>query len=414
MFEPKWLKTMEVYDDYERRFAEARTKKKLSFPTDEAARQEISDRVKKMLAYREELVPTVHNFTELSRTDFGTYDVILCRYETWEHCYVTANLYMPHGEGKVPLVFQFCGHGKEGRLTPSYRLMAHRLAENGFAVICPDNLGQGDREMMGHTYAYEPFACGLTLQGMIIMESVALIRCMQKHPRVDASRMGSCGNSGGGTLNLLLCAAAPELSAIAATGYPSEFHYLLSKERRHCACNLLPGCANGALEMWEILCAFAPRPLMIEQGENDHLIPVDYFYRTARKVNYVYRTLGAPENFRHVITKEGHPWAEADVKVIAQFMANSFDMKCEISGEDPRDSYNWEDWHVSLPEDARTTAEVAEAISGIHPPEGVQLWELFPPQLNGERIDPETVMPDIGRGETMRIWAQMESALRED
>ena len=414
MTDPRWLKTMRVYDSYERRFAEARTKKELSFPTTDAERAAICDKVKKMLAYREELVPTVHNFIELSRTDFGTYDVSLCRYETWEHCYVSANLYMPHGEGRVPLIFLFCGHGAYGRLTSSYRLMAHRLAENGFAVICPDNIGQGDREMMGHTAAYEPFFCGLTLQGMIVMESVALIRYMKNHPRVDAARMGSCGNSGAGTLNMLLCAAAPELSAISASGYPSEFHYILSKERRHCACNLLPGCANGSLEMWEILAAFAPKKLLIEQGENDQLIPVDYFHRTVRKLQHVYRLMDAPHNFRHVITKEAHSWTAADIRVIVSFLAECFGMPAEIADADPLLAYDFESMHIAMPEDARTTAEVASAITGIRVPDGADLWDLFPPMLDGERVEPDSVIADIGRGETMRIWAQMESALRED
>ena len=98
---------------------------------------------------------------------------------------------------------------------------------------------------------------------------------MARHPRIDASRIGSCGNSGGGTLNLFLAAMAPELACIAATGYPCGFHYILEKERRHCVCNLLPGVLNGP-EMWEVLSLAAPKPLLIEQGLYDKRRATEY------------------------------------------------------------------------------------------------------------------------------------------
>ena len=63
---------------------------------------------------------------------------------------------------------------------------------------------------------------------MIVMETVAIIRHMQKDPRFDPARLGACGNSGGGTLTLFLAAmAARELSVIASSGYPSEINYVL-------------------------------------------------------------------------------------------------------------------------------------------------------------------------------------------
>lgn len=415
MVDPKLTKTMDVFEAYEKRFAQARVDKKLQFPLEESQREDICKRVKKMLAYREELIPTVHNFTELKHFDFGTYDVIPCRYETWEKCYVSATLYKPHAEGKHPVAFVFHGHGTQGRLTESYRSMCHRLAECGFMVISPDNIGQGDREMMGHRFAHEPYYCGLNLQGMIIMESVALIRYMKNHPQADPDRMGSCGNSGAGTLNMFLCATAPELAAIVATGYPSEFHYVLSKERRHCTCNLIPGCCSSNLDMWEILSARAPKPLMIEQGLDDNLIPVDYFLRASRKIDYVYEALGVPENFRHTVAKNiGHSWTDTDIAYILEFLTEKLGVPYYFGEKDSVKDSNWEDLVVAMPEDARTTAQVAEAITGIKIPENLQLQDLFPPMLNNEKVDPDTIIADLGRGETMRIWAQMECVLKED
>ena len=82
--------------------------------------------------------------------------------------------------------------------------MGARLAELGIAAMVPDNIGQGDRNRSeefkspSHWNSVAPFYCGLTLQGMIVMETVALIRYMAKDPRFDSARFAACGNSGGG------------------------------------------------------------------------------------------------------------------------------------------------------------------------------------------------------------------------
>ena len=101
------------------------------------------------------------------------------------------------------------------------------------------------------------------------------------------------------TLSVFLAALAPELSVIASSGYPSEVAYLLQKERRHCACNLLIGQAQKA-EMWEIYSLFAPKPMLLSGGVLDNLIPVDIFLRNGRKVRNTYVQMRKEENLDYV------------------------------------------------------------------------------------------------------------------
>ena len=410
----KWMNTMRVYDEYEKRFAEARLKKEFHIPTTDADRDAVIAAVKKMLAYDEALLPTIGDMEEISLTKRESYDVIQLRYQTWKGFYGIASLYMPHGEGKLPLAFVFPGHGAHGRLTKGYISMANRLASMGMAVIVPDNIGQGDRTPQGHWDSIAPFYCGLTLQGMILMESVALIRRMAKHPRVDSTRMGACGNSGGGTLCLLLAALAPELAVLSSSGYPSEFPYILSKERRHCACNLLPGCVNGP-EMWEILSTFAPKPLFIEQGKNDDLIPYDLFMRTARKVEHVYIQLGEKDNFKFAHTTTVHPWTNADRTIIAEFLAKHLGITpVALENDEDEDLLAlWESWCVPLPEGSLDTDRLAESLSGKKMPQGTVLADIYPPTYKGKPLSQDDIIPDIGRGDVMKILAQMECALKE-
>ena len=71
MADEKWLHTMEVYDDYEREIARLRSEKELVFPIAEQRRAEIIKETKRILGYKGELVPTVHNAEELQKLDFG-------------------------------------------------------------------------------------------------------------------------------------------------------------------------------------------------------------------------------------------------------------------------------------------------------------------------------------------------------
>lgn len=412
MNDEKWLLTMQIYDEYEKRFAEARVNKPFYVPTTEEDRRKIVDSVKHMLAYDDALLPTIGDMEEIRRDVCDGFDIIQLHYTTWENFHSAATLFLPHGEEKVPLTFVFCGHGAEGRLTQGHPLMAERLARRGMAVMIPDNIGQGDRAAYGHNYVVAPFYCGLTLQGMILMESVALIRHMIKHPRVDAARVAACGNSGGGTLCLFLAALAPELSALCSTGYPSEFSYILSKERRHCACNLLPGCAHGP-EMWEVLSAFAPKPLLIEQGKNDDLIPYDLFMRNARKVEHVYRQMGVAERFKAMRAEALHPWISADRDIIEQFLCENLGVGGESRGDDETLPERLADWHVALPEDSITTEQLAQKLSSKTMPEGTKLQDIFTPIYQSKPIDEHDIVSDIGRGEVMRVLAQMECALKK-
>lgn len=414
----QWLNTTEVFDEYERRFAKVRADKEMSRPWEPEQRQAILEATKRMLRYDEALVPTVHGMEEVSRTAYDGYTAIQLRYQTWERMYGAATLYLPHKEGRLPLVFVCCGHGDQGRLSLSYMGMGHRLASLGMAALVMDNIGQGDRnphpqkgKHPDHWMAVAPFQCGLTLQGLIVMETIAIIRYMQKDGRFDPARFGACGNSGGGTLTMFLAALASELSCIASCGYPSEATYLLQKERRHCACNLLIGQAREA-EMWEMYSLFAPKPLLLSNGNLDNLIPLDLSHRNGRKVRNTYVQLGAEENFTHKLTKTTHPWDVEDVNLVSAFLSR------QLLGKEPENEITeiftvaeLEPLRVSIPAESLSTAQLSEKLTGRKAEEGKELADVFKPTFRGAVIDPDQLQLDVGRGDVMRVFAQFECTL---
>ena len=408
----KWLRTTEIFDEYERRFAAARAEKKMSrFPQD---RETVLEGVKKMLCWQDALVPDVGDLQEQSRRDYVNYYAAECIYSTWPEFWGSATLFMPKTQEKVPLVFVCCGHGEDGRRTGSYQAMGHRLASLGMAALVMDNIGQGDRakdptvfKTADHWFSLAPFYCGLTLQGMIVMETVALIRKMAKDQRF--SKLAACGNSGGGTLTMFLAAMAPELEVLSSSGYPSEVNYLLAKERRHCACNLLEGTAFGP-EMWEIYSLFAPKPLLLEGGKHDNLIPLDLAHRNARKVKNTYAQYGS-EKICFQLTDTRHSWDLADLNLISGFLCENLmgvtPAEADVMSTEPAVP-------VKMPASMLSTEDLAQKITGKTMPADTKLCDIYVPQFEGKPVDPNEIQLDVGRGDVMRVFAQMECALKKN
>lgn len=410
MTDERTARTVRAFDAYERRFAAARAAQRLRDPVQPADRAEILEAARQVLGVRDEWIPEIAPIA-VRDEPFSGYTVSHLTYRSWPHCYGAASLYRPDGGGRRPLVLVCPGHGEEGRLTDCYQRMAQRLALQGAYVLVNDNLGQGARERFGHWDCVAPFYCGISLQGMIVMETLAWVRYLAQQDFVDASRIGACGNSGGGTLTLFLAALCPQLATVSSSGYPSEFGYILQKERCHCACNLLPHYA-GRLEMWELFSCFAPRPLMLEQGALDNLIPIDLFRRNARKVQAVYDRMGAGDRLHTVVTPTTHSWTSADRYEIAAFLAQSLGLDAPFAADDdglgrmtdPAARF------VDFPPDAQTTDEIAQQITGISMPAGTQLADVFPPQLDGQPIAPGAVQERLGQSGVLRVLAQFESA----
>ena len=404
----KIAKTLEVFDEYEKRFAQARLNKPLRKPWLKKDRQEILEIVKDVLKFDESMIPQIKVLDTQSQM-FEGIEVRHMLFESWDHFYGINSLFVPEGGGKKPLVIICPGHAKTGRFGTGYQRMALTLARQGAYALVLENIGQGSREAFGHWLVPEVFYCQKNLQGLILAESCAWIRYMAQQPFVDANQIGACGNSGGGTLTTFLCALAPELAAIASCGYPNEFAYVLQKEKKHCDCNLLHHVASR-LEMWEVHSLFAPKPLLLETGTYDNLLPVDMFRKNSRKVQTVYNMMEAGENFRSVPAKTKHSWETEDIAHIGGFFAETFALCPPVAApEEPLLTH--EEVTLTFPSDAITTGQMVQALTGITAPEGLTLPDIIKPQYQGKDLDPDSVVKLNGKSEIMRIFAQYELSL---
>jgi len=400
----------DIFEQYERRFAEARLRMPDRNPAVPADRKAIARVAKDCLGIRDEWVPKIQA-EEVREAGFDGGRIKMLRSTSWPGVVGTALFYVSASaaDRPLPLVVLCCGHGKGGKLGDGYQRMARHLTRRGAMVLCPDNLGQGERTAMGHGDCVKPFACGTSVQGLIVMETLGWVAWALKQPRVDPRRVAAIGNSGGGTLTVFLAALCPELAALSSSGYPSTFEFVARKEKKHCHCNILPGVV-GQLEMWHLLGSFAPRPLFIFQGDGDPLFPPDLFFHTARKIQQVYRAQNAEEEFEARVMSGGHSWDIPQNVAVGQFLARHLGLNRTHGRENENEPLLSDKDRCldSWPADALTTDRLAEQLTGRHIDDGVRLWDIFPPSVPGD-----VPLEDITqRGSTRQIFAQFEAFLR--
>ena len=402
--------THDFFEQYARRFARAMAVLPKRKPWLEGEKAEIRRIAQKCLGIKDEWIPRISPQT-VRVSEFSDFTLEHIQFTSWPGVMGSAHLYLPKQSAKEPRAFVMlcCGHGPYGKLSPGYQVMARHIVRRGAMVLVPDNIGQGERRAMDHADAVVPFACGTSLQGLIVMESLGWARWAARDKRIDRRRMAAIGNSGGGVLTLFLGVLCPELTVLSSSGYPSTFEFVARKEKKHCACNILPRVV-GELEMWQLYGCFAPKPLFIFQGKGDDMFPPDLFYRTARNIKNAYVQLKAGDKFKYKVVEGGHSWDSNRNRLLGDFLSNVFD----LSSADGNDSFTGEKLlpetdtcYPAWPAEALTTDELARQITGVKPAAGMKLWDIFPPACGIKKIDQITP-----RGDTRLIMAQFEAFLK--
>jgi dienelactone hydrolase len=403
-----------IYDSfnfYDQKFCQAMATMPGRRPWIDAEREEILSLSQSLLGIKNEWIPqTRAESVSLARQ--GDFHIHQLQAVAWEGVGAAADLYLPDRPGKssLPIVLLACGHGNGGKRNSAYRRMASSLAAHGFAVLVPDNIGQGERTAMGHRDAVQVFEAGLSLQGLIIMETMAWLDWIKAQPQFDRDSIALIGNSGGGLLALFLGALRrDDLAAISSSGYPNSFEFIARKEKKHCHCNILPGIV-GELEMWQIYGAIAPKPLFLFQGASDSLFPEDLFHRNARQVATAYELSGVADCFRAEVHPGGHSWDEHRMHVLTKHLCEHFRMP--FAQEKMVAEADLVDLPLCFANDSFqsiNTGEIASALTGNGQLSTQHLWDVFPPQSPVDFPGNSAYV----RGDVKQIFAQFEAFLKK-
>ncbi|MGP5386746.1 dienelactone hydrolase family protein [Brachybacterium tyrofermentans] len=211
--------------------------------------------------------------------------------------------------------------------------LAHKLVRSGVTVLCPEMVSFGRRRFPQADGAepYEPTenTCGIDaaahlLHGQPVMghrvsDARAAVQALRQLPGVDPDRVAVAGGSGGGAVALLLAAVDPTVSAALVATYFCTFEASLCSIRP-CPCNIVPGLLPE-LEMADIAALIAPRPLILEAGERDHIFPIEATRAAFARLAGVWEEQGStpPEL---VVTDSGHAFrAERSLDALVERLA---------------------------------------------------------------------------------------------
>ncbi|HEX4170775.1 MAG TPA: acetylxylan esterase [Bryobacteraceae bacterium] len=223
---------------------------------------------------------------QLERTGYRLQKVV---YESRPRVFVSANLYLPTA-GKAPypgVLFQM-GHYYSGKAYASYQKCCQGLARLGYIVLAFDPMGQGERiaypdasgintRLGSATEEHDVPGKQMLLVGdsasrQQVWDAIRSLDYLAGHELVDPQRLASTGQSGGGTLTMLLACVDDRLSAAAVSSGNTE--------NFACARFDPPGATDDAeqdfigsgklgFDRWDLLYPIAPKPLLIEVSAHD-------------------------------------------------------------------------------------------------------------------------------------------------
>lgn len=240
-----------------------------------------------------------------------------------------AHLLIPKGvQGQIPVMICVEGHNMGmhramGRrkfpfeeVDEEDRDFAIQSVENGYAALAMEQrafgeCGGGKEGPDCEFPAMTALLLGRTLVGERVWDVMRAIDMLRKYfPQLDEHRTGMMGHSGGGTTTLFSAVLDERINAAMCICYFCGFKESIG-EMKHCTCNYIPGIIKH-FDMGDIGGLIAPRPLLIVNGSDDDIFPIDAANREYKVLEELYRIADAEGKCAHVIGKGGHRAYKAD------------------------------------------------------------------------------------------------------
>jgi cephalosporin-C deacetylase-like acetyl esterase len=254
----------------------------------------------------------------------AVYQVEKIVYESRPGLFVTANLYLPKtGSPPYPGVLFQMGHSNNGKSYALYQRCCQGLVQLGYVVLAFDPMGQGERTYYPGSDGWltrlrspteehdvpgrQMLLVGETATGALLWDAMRSLDVLAAHHLVDPRRLASTGQSGGGTLTMILAAIDDRLAAAAVSSGNTE-NFALSPF-------VAPGSSDDAeqdfigsgplaFDRWDLLWPFAPKPLLVAVSAHDFFGTYSPSYeRNGReefqKLSRAYAKLGAGDRLKY-------------------------------------------------------------------------------------------------------------------
>ena len=311
-----------IYSTMDSVLARARaTKPSLPFPAKKEDwaewRRKFRRAVVKELGRKPETVPL--NAEVLERTDRGDYIREKVVYDTEPFASVPAWVLVPKGIKKGerrPALLCAHGHGggkddlvglKEERegAKDYQRMMPVQFVRRGYVTISPDWRSFGERKDPADWIRENRDGCnvaamavgyfGFHLLGLDIWDGMRTLDYLASRSEVDGNRIGCIGVSFGGTITTYLSALDARVKAAVISGYVSSVYDAICRMKANfCGSQFMPGLLQYG-EISTVASLIAPRPLLVEMGEQDPYFRVDDALAAYGRIARAYKTVDASD-----------------------------------------------------------------------------------------------------------------------
>jgi len=255
-----------------------------------------------------ELAPRVVG--ELRRPGYRIEKLLL---QTRPGIWMTANAYIPDGQGKRPAVLCVHGHWPKAKQDPVVQDRCLGLVKLGFFVLAVDAFGAGERaigkalgEYHGEMVAATLLPVGLPLSGLQVYENMRAVDYLQTRPEVDGSKIGITGASGGGNQTMYAGAFDERFACVVPVCSVGTYQAYL--RAACCMCEVVP----GALQFTEeagILGLVAPRGLMIINATKDAFqFSIGEAEKSIAAARTVFELLESSDHLRHTTFESPHAY----------------------------------------------------------------------------------------------------------
>ncbi len=270
------------------------------------------------------------------------------RFQSLPDYWVTALLYEPEQiESPRPAVLLCMGHSLEAKAYPEYQSIAEELVRQGIVVLAFDPVSQGER-VQNWNYLKNEFAagwgttehdylgfksslCGWPLSQAFVWDGQRALDVLLSQPDIDTTRVGVCGQSGGGTQTTWLLASDDRFTAAAPacyiTSWRNQFGAKLGADPEQWPFPIM----DWGWDQADVLATFAPKPLRIVSVTRD-FFPIDGTRTTYRKLVDLYSRLGASDNISMFEDDFDHAYHPPLREATVRFFCEQFDLAYDGQG----------------------------------------------------------------------------------
>ncbi len=205
---------------------------------------------------------------------------------------------------------------------------ARSLALKGYVTLAPDWWAFGER-LDRSSFSRDPCnVCqsmaswlGYNMLTLDVVDAFLGLDYLENRPEVDPQRLGMVGLSYGGRVATFTSALDDRIKAVVISGALNLYAERIISVGS-CGSQVVPGILEWG-DIPEVMGLIAPRPLFIERGASDPLLPEEEFRDGYERIERVYRAAGALEGLDKHEFRGGHafkgtksiPWLDRWLQV---------------------------------------------------------------------------------------------------